>query len=123
MHPLVLCLRRHWPAILAIAFLGVRASRVGFYEDPAASIFLGLATLGMTMNLTVILVNGGMPARVTADDISPEEKPHYHPLAPSTRLAFLADWIPFGNYLISPGDILIVIAVLSLFAWRFVFSA
>jgi len=68
----------------------------------------------IALNLIVILANGGMPAAVREDDIPDEAKPHYRPVGDATRLAFLSDWIPVGNLMISPGDVLLLFAVILL---------
>ena len=74
----------------------------------------GFAIVGMAMNLVVILVNGGMPAQVTVDDIPDEQRSHYHPISPTTHVAWLSDWIPVGSLLISPGDVSLLVAVANL---------
>jgi Family of unknown function (DUF5317) len=71
----------------------------------------GFAVVGLVMNLVVNLVNGGMPAQVTQDQIPDEARPHYQPISETTRLAWLSDWIPVGNLLMSPGDVALLIAV------------
>jgi hypothetical protein len=113
MRPVLPFFRRHWPAILAIAYLTWRMSREGI-RDVTMWISAGLAVLGIVLNLVVILANGGMPAAVREDEIPDEEKPHYHPIGDTTRLAFFSDWIPVGNLMISPGDVLLLIAVVLL---------
>lgn len=103
--------RRHWQAVLALCFFTWRLWRGEFSSRPAMWVAVGLAVVGLTMNLVVILINRGMPARVSHDEISEDEKLHYHPISQSTRLAVLSDWIPLGNLLISPGDIVLFVAV------------
>jgi hypothetical protein len=80
---------------------------------------LFLASLGVALNLTVIVANGGWMPR--ADAQAPRELDHGStqsrvsntaPMAPDTRLGWLADtiaqpvWLPLSN-LISPGDLLL----------------
>lgn len=102
---------RHWQALLVSIFLICRLWRGDFNSSLAMWLAVGLTVAGITMNLTVILINRGMPAGVTSEEISDEERPHYHPISPNTRLVFLADWIPVGNLLLSPGDLVLLLAV------------
>lgn len=102
---------RHWLAMLVSIFLVCRLWRGDFNSSLAMWFADGLTVAGITMNLAVILINRGMPADVTSDEISDEERPHYHPISPTTRLAFLADWIPVGDLLVSPGDIVLFVAI------------
>jgi hypothetical protein len=103
--------RRHWPALLAIAYMAWQMSQNDFRESVIAWICVGAGVLGIALNLLVILVNGGMPAAVAEDEIPEESKPHYRPVSEKTRLAFLSDWIPLGNLMHSPGDVLLLLAV------------
>uniref|UniRef100_A0A7C2NYL0 Uncharacterized protein n=1 Tax=Schlesneria paludicola TaxID=360056 RepID=A0A7C2NYL0_9PLAN len=102
--------RRHWQALLVVLFLLWRMWRDGLQSGPALWLAAGLIVLGMALNLLVIFVNDGMPARVSAEEIGDDERLHYHPLSESTRLAVLSDWIPVGSLLVSPGDILLFVA-------------
>ncbi len=78
-----------------------------------------LASLGVALNLTVVVANGGWMPRV--DGRAPRQLDrgslestvsNTAPAAPDTRLAWLADsiaepvWLPLPN-LISPGDLLL----------------
>jgi hypothetical protein len=78
-----------------------------------------LASLGVALNLTVIVANGGWMPR--ADARAPRELDHGSiestvsntaPMASDTRLGWLADtiaqpvWLPLSN-LVSPGDLLL----------------
>jgi Family of unknown function (DUF5317) len=103
--------RRHLPALLAVAYMAWRMSQVDFRESVIAWICVGAVVLGMALNLLVILANGGMPAAVAEDEIPEESKPHYRPVSEKTKLALLSDWIPLGNLMISPGDVLLLLAV------------
>ena len=62
--------RRHWQAVLALCFFTWRLWRGEFSSRPAMWVAVGLAVVGLTMNLVVILINRGMPARVSHDEIS-----------------------------------------------------
>lgn len=103
--------RRHWPALLAVAYMAWRISQDGFRESVIAWICVGAGALGIALNLLVILLNGGMPAAVAEDEIPEESKPHYRPVSEKTRLALLSDWIPLGTLMISPGDVVLLLAV------------
>ncbi len=103
--------RRHWQALLVSIFFMWRLRRGDFESNLAMWIAVGLAVVGMVMNLAVILINRGMPGGVTPEEIPYDERPHYHPISQSTRLAILSDWIPVGNLLVSPGDIVLFVAV------------
>jgi Family of unknown function (DUF5317) len=103
--------RRHWPALLAVTYMAGRMSRSEDRESVIAWICVGAGVLGMALNLLVILVNGGMPAAVAEDEIPEISKPHYRPVSENTKFAVLSDWIPLGNLLISPGDVLLLLAV------------
>ena len=84
--------------LVSIFFLW-RLWRGDFEFNLAMWIAVGLAVVGMLMNLAVILINRGMPAGVTPEEIPEDERPHYHPISQSTHLAILSDWIPVGNLL------------------------
>lgn len=105
------CFRWHWQALFVSLFFMWRLWRGDFESNLAMWIVVGLVVVGMVMDLTVILINRGMPAGVTPEEIPEDERPHYHPISQSNRLAILSDWIPVGNLLISHGDIVLFIAV------------
>lgn len=108
--------RRHWQAGLVLVLCLWRLSRGDDRADGSMWLAVGLAAIGLALNLVVILANGGMPARIAVDEISDADRPHYHPIGPTTRLAWLSDWIPVGSLLISPGDVALLVAVGLLFA-------
>jgi hypothetical protein len=111
-HAVLLFARRHWPALLALAYFAWRATRADARrDDPFLWVCLALGAAGVGLNLLVILANGGMPARVRDDEIPDDARPHYRPIGRATRLRHLADWIPVGHYLLSPGDVVLVVAV------------
>ena len=115
-------LRRHWQALLVLTYFAWMQWREGFSSQIGMWIAAGLAIVGMAMNLVVNIANGGMPAAVKPEEIPDSEQPHYHAIGQSTRLGFLSDWIPVGTLLMSPGDILLVIAVAILLIDPFVGS-
>jgi hypothetical protein len=45
------------------------------------------------MNFVVILINRGMPARVSHDEISEDEKLHYHPVSQHDLLFFQTGYL------------------------------
>ena len=106
---LLVSVRRHGQALAVLIFLTWHLWRDGVSSRMWTAV--GFSVIGLAMNLLVMLVNGGMPARVEPDQIPDEERPNYHPITPSTRFAWLSDWIPVGNLLISPGDIILFLAV------------
>lgn len=106
--------RRRWQMLLVVLFLTWRLSRDEFGSRPVMWIAVSLAIVGLVMNLVVMLVNRGMPARVRLEEIPEDQRLDYHPIGPSTRLRFLSDWIPVGNLLISPGDIVLFLAIIIL---------
>jgi hypothetical protein len=78
---------------------------------------LWLAGIGILMNLTVIGLNEGMPVLAEAVELSggifdPGALDAKHvALDDSTRLAFLADIIPFPGSVISLGDVFLAIGL------------
>jgi hypothetical protein len=107
-------------ALMVLAFLAWRLWRGDLSSNRAMWIAVVLAVIGLAMNLAVILINWGMPVRVTPEEIPEEKRPYYHSINPSTRLALLSDWIPLGNLLISPGDIVMFFAAALLLLEPFV---
>ena len=87
-----------------------RLGREGFHENAVLWICTGLSALGIGLNLIVIFLNGGMPVALAPEEIDEEDRPYYHSIRESTRLRFLSDWIPVGDSMISPGDVLLWIA-------------
>ena len=76
-----------------------------------------LMATGVGMNLTVIVANRGlMPAALPYQQLSEDNEEYYTPFAPDTRLGFHGDWIDLGRYLISPGDIVLVIGAVLMIA-------
>lgn len=73
--------------------------------------------LGILLNLLVVLANGGMPAATSEELIPDDLKPHYRAIDASTRLRWLADWIPIGNRLFSPGDLFVDAGAVGLVAF------
>lgn len=99
--------RHHWPALLVLGLMVWRLGRESLDENAVLWICTGLSALGIALNLIVIYSNGGMPAAVSPEDIDEEDRPYYHPIHESTRLRLLSDWIPWGDWMISPGDVLL----------------
>lgn len=78
---------------------------------------LWLAGIGILMNLTVIALNEGMPVLEAAVELSGGTfdaaalDAKHVVLDGSTRLAFLADVIPFPGSVISLGDVLLAVGL------------
>jgi hypothetical protein len=106
-------LGKYWPAFWVLC---IGLPRAMFAEDDSYVEIprLGAAGLGVVMNLTVVLANGGMPVATTAEMITDDERPLYKPIDENTRLRFLSDWIDVGGAYFSPGDFLIYFAVAGL---------
>ena len=67
--------RRHWQAMLVSIFFLWRLRRGDFEFNLAMWIAVGLAVVGMVMYLAVILINRGMPAGVTPEEIPEDVRP------------------------------------------------
>lgn len=100
---------RNWTGLGVLALMTWHALRP--QARGVDSLWMTLGAVGVALNLLVILANDGMPVSASVEEISDEDRTRCHPITPSTRLAFLADWIPVGNHLLSPGDVLLLIGV------------
>jgi hypothetical protein len=103
---------RHFPAPFLVLFLF--GALFVFRYSPGWWTMTSVALLvaGTLLNLLVIGVNDGyMPARAGEDELPPEKRDLYKPIDGDTRLTVLSDWIAVGGYLISPGDLLIGLAL------------
>lgn len=109
-------LLRKWPVVLVLTVALLHRRE----RDEAALLWFAIAGVGVLMNVVVIWLNGGMPAKVALDEIPEADRDAYHPLDGRTRLPFLADWIPMCTLLISPGDILVTIAAVALLLKAFI---
>ena len=105
---------RSWPAMLVLAFMTWRALRQAASDGWFEYACLSASCLGAALNILVVALNGGMPARATLDEIPDEARPMYHAIDKQSRCSWLADWIPIGTWLISPGDVLLAIGVVSM---------
>jgi len=95
---------QHWPLIHGLVVLAVLtisdSTRTGWLQH----IGLAIASSGVCANLFVIWANRGrMPTK--DDTIPPEVRDKYEIMHNQTKLVFLGDWIPFRDWLISPGDL------------------
>ena len=109
---------QHWPllhGLIVLAALSITGStRMGWLQ----CIGLALATIGVCANLFVIWTNRGrMP--VIDDTIPLEVQGKYEIMDNQTKFAFLADWIPFRDWLISPGDFCLWFGLAVVFFDRF----
>lgn len=107
--------RRNWPALLMLGLFTTRLLQ-GAKPWSAEVVCLGIAMLGLLMNVAVTIANGGMPVAASDEQISDDQRDLYHSINDRTRLRFLADWIDVGWAFYSPGDIVIDIGVFSLIA-------
>jgi hypothetical protein len=113
-------LRHFRPLHLLLIGVVVVANFAGAFNSDnwPAPVIAGLITLGLVLNSSVILLNGGlMPARVVEVPIDSQNR--YRPMDNQTRAWLLGDWIPFGKRLMSPGDVCLIAAM----AFPFVFFA
>jgi len=76
-----------------------------------------VASVGMTLNVLVVLMNGGMPVSplgTVASGIS-ESMGFYQLAGPGTLIAMLGDVVQLGvsgsGFLVSPGDVLLALGV------------
>lgn len=91
-------------ASLALVFVASRSFRV----VPG----LSLLVVGWAMNLLVVLLNSGMPVLVSS--LSP--RPFYHAATKGDLLVFMADVIPAGSMLVSAGDLVAVVGIVTIIA-------
>lgn len=73
---------------------------------------LSLLVVGWTMNLLVVVLNSGMPVLVSS--LSP--RPFYHAANDGDLVLFLADVIPVGGMLVSAGDLVVVVGLVTIVA-------
>ena len=85
-------------------------------------LFLAIASVGVFMNVVVILANGGMPVAMSLDQIPEEQRSSYLPIDARTRFRILADWIDVGWAYYSPGDVVVDLGAFGLIGW-FIISA
>jgi len=86
--------------LLALAVLNSRSSQ-GF----------GVVALGLSANLLVVLANGGMPVLLREGQTWDYTGAFYHPLTRADVLWFLADTLPAGSYMLSIGDVFLLVGV------------
>jgi hypothetical protein len=71
--------------------------------------------LGFLLNLVVMLLNGGrMPVGI--DEVPQHLKATHQAMGSETRAGFLADWVGIGRWYFSPGDIIMVLGLVTLLA-------
>ena len=105
---------RSWPAMLVLAFMTWRTFSQATAVDWLEYACLSASCLGSLLNIIVVALNGGMPARLAPDEIPDDARPFYHAIDHKSRCPWLADWIPIGSWLISPGDVLLAIGVVGM---------
>ena len=87
--------------------------------EPRILVSYSLLGLGFFSNILVIVANKGhMPVSARPEELSKVTRDQTTPIDDDTRLRLLADWIPIGRLLVSPGDILLGIGVIVYFALR-----
>ncbi len=102
------------PVILVLASFVPLLAVVWLNKDQQG---LWIASIGILMNFTVIGINGGMPVLPRAVELAggtfdaAELDAKHVVLDNSTRLAFLADIIPFPGSVISLGDVFLAIGL------------
>ena len=95
---------QHWPLLHGLVILAALSISDSTWMGWLRHIGLAFATIGVCANLFVIWANRGrMPAK--DDTIPPEVQGKYEIIDNQTKFAFLGDWIPFRDWLISPGDL------------------
>ncbi len=101
--------------LIVLAALSITGStRMGWLQY----IGLAFATIGVCANLFVIWANRGrMP--VKDDTIPLEVQGRYGSMDNQTKFTFLADWIPFRDWLMSPGDLCLWFGLAVVFFDRF----
>ena len=112
---------RSWPAMLVATAIACRALYQSADQGWFSRAYMCVSFAGLLMNVAVVALNGGMPARLHADEEIPDEvRPNYKPMDARTRCPFLGDWIPLGGWRISPGDVLLGLAVVAAVGEMFV---
>ena len=93
-------------------FVGVFFGILNFQYTPTLT-FCGyfLGTIGIFLNILVVCANGG---RMPVDDKYLDSEDHQS-MNSTTKLRWLGDWINFGLYFHSPGDIFLYLSMV--FCW------
>ena len=110
-------LLRHYPPSLIVGVVVVTV--LGFVGGTEPGmwpwlIIASLSGLGLSLNVSVILLNDGfMPVRTS--EIPVEYEGRYRPMDDRTRARYLGDWIPLGRPLASPGDVCLLGAIIGPF--------
>lgn len=71
----------------------------------------GVVALGLSANLLVVLANGGMPVLLEDGQAWDYTGAFYHPMTRADVLWFLADTLPAGSYMLSIGDVFLLVGV------------
>lgn len=66
-------------------------------------------SLGLAANLLVVLINGGMPVTTVAGATWRPSGDFYHAATSADMLVWLGDALPAGDYMLSAGDVLLVL--------------
>ena len=67
-------------------------------------------SIGILLNSLVMAVNNGQMPALWPGGCESFPKDHFHTcMNPATHLKFLADWIQYGIYIASPGDVFLIL--------------
>ena len=106
-------MQRVWRILrfLGVAAFLLYAFKMGAFTNSWTTfVSLGFISLGLVLNLTVIVLNRGfMP--VWEEAIPRDYKLSHKPLDSQTSVPFLGDWIPIAGGHCSPGDTCLVAAL------------
>jgi len=99
------------------AFLLYGFKTGAFTNSWTSFLSLGFLSLGLALNLMVIILNKGfMPVR--AETIPRDYQTSHKPMDSQTCAQCLGDWIPFVRGYCSPGDVCLVVAlVIGIIDW------
>ena len=104
-----------------MAVIVIVASVVAFYSFRNFNWLAGISAiaigLGVLMNVAAMLANSGRMPVDTDDDIG--EEPSHQTMGQRTRLQWLGDWIPCGQWMISLGDVVLFLGLLVFLVSRF----
>lgn len=110
---------RNWRLLAVVGVLVVLMLSAGPRSTLVRTIALGMVAAGVSLNLFVIFANGGrMPAQT--DLVPLEQSDDYQIMNVATRFAYLGDWIPVRDSLISPGDICLYVGLAAALGDRFI---
>lgn len=96
-----------WPVVIwGVCVVAIVALLLGLHRRNPGAVCM---SLGLTANLLVVLLNGGMPVTTTAGVAWQPSSDFYHATTGADMLAWLGDTLPAGVYMLSAGDLLLVV--------------